>query len=155
MKYEMEIDVRKALLAKQACFAPLRDDELTMLASLLVKATIKAGTVIVTEGDPVDSFFLIVNGSADVRRIIRDEGKSTVESVATLGPGSSIGLNEKGFYSLTGARTATVVAISDMVLLKLSVATFHGFALMYSHVNEVMRKQASKILGFPNFNTNI
>ena len=150
MANEMDISVKKSLLSKQACFKPLREDEMTILASLLIELSVPAGEVIVKEGDPVDSFFLIVSGTADVKKIMRTEGQSTVESVATLKAGDAIGLNETGFYSLTGARTATVTTLSPMVLLKLNIATFHGFALMYSHVNEVMRKQAAKILGFGN-----
>jgi len=57
-------------------------------------------------------------------------------------------LNETGFYSLTGKRTATVVALTDLETLYLSVAAFHGFALAHSHVNEIMHEQAEEFLKF-------
>jgi hypothetical protein len=71
-----------------------------------------------------------------------------IESITTLETGASIGLNETGFYSLSGVRTATVCAMTPMITLRLSVAAFHGFALSNSHVSAVMRKNASEILGF-------
>lgn len=103
-----------------------------------------AGELIVKEGEPVDSVFLIVSGDADVRHVtLTDNGTRTnIESIATLKPGDAIGLAETGFYSISGRRTATVVANTDMVLFQLSVAAFRGFALAYPRVSAVMRKQA-------------
>jgi len=145
MGTSIDLNARIDLVSKQACFSQLSDEETHVLANLLVEQTIPAGTTIVTEGDPVDSFFLIVSGTADVKVIVRHDNSSEVKSVATLGAGDAIGLNETGFYLLTGARTATVVAITEMVLLQLSIPRFHGFALAYSHVSEIMRKQAAQM----------
>ncbi len=137
---------KKLLINKQACFSPLSKDENDVLATLFVEVRIAAGETIVKEGDPVDSVYLIVKGSADVRHITLKDHVPQIQSLATLGPEDAIGLNEAGFYSISGIRTATVVATTDMILLRLSVAAFHGFALTYSHVNEVMRKNAEKML---------
>lgn len=137
-----------ALIQKQPLFSKLADKEIEILASLLKEKRIKAGETIVTEGVYVDSVYFIVKGTADVQYATVNEKSKTIQqqSHATLRTGDAIGLNETGFYSLTGLRTATVVALSDMELLRLSVAEFHGFALAYSHVNEVMRENARKIL---------
>lgn len=139
----LDIDIKKSHLRTQKCFLPLRDEEIDTLATLLTEQHFAAGQTIVTEGDPVESVYLIVSGKADVRTAILKDHIIHTNSVATLGPGDSIGLNETGFYSLTGKRTATVVALTDMVLLHLSITEFHGFALAYSHVNEVMRENAA------------
>ena len=61
-------------------------------------------------------------------------------SVATLGPGMAIGLSEVGLYSLSGKRTATVIALTDMVLLRLKVTVFNGISLAHSHIGDEMRK---------------
>lgn len=115
-----------------------------MLASLLSEKTFEPGDVIVREGEPVDSVYLILEGTVDVRRALDKDHPEQLTSVATLGADMAIGLNESGFYSISGIRTATVVALSQVVVLRLSVAAFHGFALAYSHVNEVMRDYARK-----------
>jgi CRP-like cAMP-binding protein len=133
-----KIDVLKA----QECFKKLTDTEIDTLATLLHEVKAKKGQTIVTEGDHVDSVYFIIKGNLDVRHIRVKDGELVSNSVATLHEGEAIGLNESGFYSLTGLRTATVVANTDMVFLKLSVAAFHGFALAYSHVNEVMHHNA-------------
>ena len=146
MANTIDLATKKEFLKKQACFSQFTDEETEVLASLLVEQQVSPGTTIVTEGDPVDSVYLIVKGMADVRHITLRDNVTHIESVAKLGPNEAIGLNEAGFYSLSGIRTATVVAISEMTLLRLSVATFHGFALTYSHVNEVMRKNAEAFL---------
>ncbi len=144
MDESIDFDHKKAAVKQQSCFVPLSEVETTELANLLVEKHFSKGDVIVVEGDLVDSVFLIIQGQADVRvTTIKDRVKQ-VKSVATLTVGSAIGLNESGFYSLTGKRTATVVALTDMVVLRLSVAKFHGLALAYPHVNEVMRKSGEK-----------
>jgi CRP-like cAMP-binding protein len=113
-----------------------------MLSELLVEEHVSNGQIIVTQGDTVDSVYFIVDGNADVRNVTIQNNTPVFESLATLGPGQSIGLSETGFYSLSGIRTATVVAETEMLLFRLSVAAFNGFALAYPHVGEVMRKNA-------------
>lgn len=141
------LEYRRTLLKKQACFVQLTENEYEVLTDLLAEKAFKKGDTIVTEGDPVDSVYIIVSGRADVRHAAIKHGLPEITSVAKLGPEQAIGLNEFGFYSLSGVRTATVVAETDMITLRLSVAAFHGFALAYPHVNEVMRKYAETFLG--------
>lgn len=137
-------DMTKMLIKKQACFNAFTDQEVSELATLFTEEHVKAGETIVKEGDEVDSVFLIVSGNADVRHVTYENQVPKSQSVATLGPDSAIGLSDTGFYSLTGKRTATVVAMTAMVLLRLSVPRFHGFSLVNPHVNEEMHKFADK-----------
>ena len=128
------------LIKNQACFSPLNDEEREMLADLFKEKYFKTGDTIVTEGDIVDSVYLIDSGRADVRHVYLKDGVLKFDSLAQLGPRQAIGLSETGFYSITGVRTATVVALTDMVTLKLSVAAFNGFALAYPRVKQIIRK---------------
>jgi len=141
-----DLATKYAFIRQQECFKPLTEKESQELAALLVEKSFKAGETIVTEGDPVDSIYLITNGSADVRHVTVGNKGLESHSVATLKVGEAIGLNETGFYSLTGKRTATVIALTDMTTLRLSLAEFHGFALANSHVHAVMRKNAEEKL---------
>lgn len=143
-------ELKKALIAKQPCFRQLTAPEMAILADLMIEKHYSAGDLIVKQGQPVDSVFLIVSGIADVTHISRKETSTETEYLASLGPEEAIGLSETGFYSLSGIRTANVTAKTDMVLLRLSVAAFHGFALAYSHVNEVMRKFSDTIISTDN-----
>lgn len=142
-----DLNLKKEFIKKQTCFNQFTDSETEKLAELLHEKHVPVGTTIVTEGDPVDSVYLIVKGTADVRVTTVKDNALHTQSVAKLGPEDSIGLNETGFYSLSGKRTATVVAETEMILLHLNIAEFHGFALAYSHVNEVMRRNAEIVSG--------
>jgi len=144
----VDMDVKKSFIKKQNIFSQLTEEETDILASLLFEKHFSPNDTIVVEGEPVDSVYFIVSGTADVRHVSIQNNQTHIQSLTTLQPGTAIGLNETGFYSLSGVRTATVVALTDMVTLRLSVAAFHGFSLANSHVNEVMRKNAAKILGF-------
>ncbi|MDR3476478.1 MAG: cyclic nucleotide-binding domain-containing protein [Gammaproteobacteria bacterium] len=145
MDEPVNTNYRQLLVKKQTVFSKLSDTEIADLAALFVEKAYKAGDTIVTEGDPVDSFFLIVRGIADVQHITLKDHVFYAESVAELHAGQAIGINESGFYSLTGRRTATVLAKTDMVLLQLSLPRFHGFALAYPNVNRAMRRNAPDI----------
>lgn len=133
------------LIKKQPLFAPLKDEEITELASLFAEVKVEPGTVIVKEGDSVDSVYLIGNGTADVRHVENRDGGSETKSIAILSFGDSIGLNETGFYSISGNRTATVIALTEMIIYRLGVPAFRGFALSHTHVSEVMNKNSSKV----------
>jgi CRP-like cAMP-binding protein len=141
-----DAEIKKNLIKKQPCFNKLTDQEVAILADLLIEKHYSAGEQIVKQGQPVDSVFLIVSGIADVTHVTYKENTAETEHLAILGPEEAIGLSETGFYSLSGIRTANVHAKTDMVLLRLSVAAFHGFALAYSHVNEVMRQFSESII---------
>lgn len=139
-------ELKRALIRKQPVFNKLTDDEVSILSDLLIEKHYRAGDLIVKQGEPVDSVYLIVSGMADVIHVTRKENSTETEHLATLGPEEAIGLSETGFYSLSGIRTANVTAKTDMVLLRLSVAAFHGFALAYAHVSEVMRGLSDSVI---------
>ena len=142
----VDFDNKKELIKHQPVFSQLTDGEIDVLADLLIEIYCEPGNVIVKQGDPVDSVYLIVSGTCDVNITTYPNNLPETKKVAVLGPKEAIGLSETGFYSLSGIRTATVIANSEMVLLKLNVAAFHGFALAYSHVSDVMRKIADSVL---------
>lgn len=146
MDNNKDIELKRDYVSKQACFSQLTPEELDSLAHLLTVQYFTPDETIVTEGDPVDSVYLIVEGKADVRHVTIKDHVPHVQSLATLGEGAAIGLNETGFYSLSGLRTATVVAMTKMKTFRLSVAAFHGFALANHHVNEVMHTSAQSVL---------
>lgn len=137
-----DISIQVQLIKRQPLFSQLTPEEVNELAMLFSEIKAKPDDAIVKQGDAVDSIYLIANGTADVRLVTINNGVPNYSSVAILSAGEAIGLNETGFYSLSGRRTATVVAMTDMVLYKLSVAAFHGFALSHTHVSEIMHKHA-------------
>src|SRR5688572_5955445 len=122
MEKAQDLSVVIQLIKKQPLFAQLTDQEAEELASLFSELNAVPNQVIVKEGDPVDSVFLIARGTADVRVMSYPDNQPKVDSVAILSAGDAVGLNETGFYSISGKRTATVVAMTEMNLYRLSVA---------------------------------
>jgi CRP-like cAMP-binding protein len=143
MSNSVSNEVKKDFIKKQAFFSQFTDEEINMLSTLFHEEKVLAGKVIVTEGDPVDSVFLIISGKADVQHITMKDRVKQIQTLATLSDGASIGLSATGFYSLSGVRTATVEAKSDVLLLRLSLAAFNGFKLAYPRINDLMRQNTA------------
>ena len=100
-------------LARVPLFATCSTKDLQKIAKASDEIAVKAGTTLTDQGQQGREAFIVVDGSATVKR----NGKK----VATAGPGTIV-----GELSLLdhGPRTATVVAESDVMLLVLSQRTF-------------------------------
>jgi len=96
-------------------FSALSKRDLQRIAKASNEITRDPGTVLVDQGDAGREAFVIIEGSATVKRNNR--------KVGTLGPGDAI-----GELSLLdhGPRTATVTADTPMTLLVLSAREFSG-----------------------------
>jgi CRP-like cAMP-binding protein len=105
-----EVDLSKIWL-----FAPLSTRDLRKVRQSLDEITAEAGETLVEEGTTGHEFFLIVSGTALVKR----KGRK----IATLGPGQYFG--ELALLDRQ-PRSATVVAETDLVLLVLEQRHFLG-----------------------------
>jgi CRP/FNR family cyclic AMP-dependent transcriptional regulator len=108
--YAQEVDLSKIWL-----FAPCSAKDLRKVRQSLDEITAEAGEVLCEEGSSGHEFFIIVSGTAAVRR----KGRK----IATLGPGKYFG--ELALLDRQ-PRSASVVAESDMVLLVLEQRHFLG-----------------------------
>jgi CRP/FNR family transcriptional regulator, cyclic AMP receptor protein len=102
-------------LAQVPLFSTCSRKDLQKLGKASDEIAVKAGKVLVEEGRPGHEFFLIEDGTAEVRRKNR--------KVATLGRGQFFG--ELSLLD-RGPRSATVVAESDMTLVVLGQREFLG-----------------------------
>lgn len=123
---------RQQLIRGFPCFASLTNDQCAELASLMCEVTYAAHEQIMVEHEMVDSVYIIVSGEAEVTREVKHRKKMVVVPIAVLRPGEGIGLNDTGFYSTTGKRTATVSAATDMLLLRLDLIDLYGFLQKYN-----------------------
>lgn len=94
-------------------FRHLGEEELRALASLLRERVQVKGTVIVTQGDPGDTLFLIADGQVKVA-VFGEDGREVILSV----------LSEGGFFGEMALlddepRSAHVIAMSDASLWQL------------------------------------
>ncbi|HEY1330022.1 MAG TPA: cyclic nucleotide-binding domain-containing protein [Actinomycetota bacterium] len=105
---------RVELLSRVPLFSGLSKRQLRRLAEVAADARYRPFTTIVREGTPGDTFFAIVDGNASVVRGTR--------ATAKLRPGDFF-----GEISLIdgGPRTASIVAQSPMLTVRLSRAAFN------------------------------
>jgi len=107
------------LLKQALVFRQLPPAHLTKLAARMQPLPVKAGQVILHEGEAGDSYYIIESGSARVERRDRDGNR---QSLAELGPGSAFG--EEALVS--GApRNATVAMTSHGILRRLAKKDFN------------------------------
>ncbi len=103
-----------SLLTGVGLFAEVREGALDQLADEATLVDVPAGTVVIAQGDPADAFYVIAEGTLAVSA----EGAAPLPDM-TAGDGfGEIGLLEDI------PRTATVTAVTDARLLRVSGADF-------------------------------
>jgi NTE family protein len=98
-------------LEEFALFRTLSSEQRLKVLSALVRQDLVRGQLLVAQGGPSDSFFLVLHGALAVRKT----GYS--EPIAELRAGELVG--EIGFFA-NGPRTADVIAIRDTSVLALT-----------------------------------
>ena len=121
-------DAKIELLKKVPLFAGCSKNELRQLARIADELDLREGTVLTREGRPGREFFVLIAGTAEVRK------KS--KKIADLGPGDWLG--EIALIT-DSPRTATVTATSPLDVLVITDRRFRS-------VVETMPSIALKVL---------
>jgi rhodanese-related sulfurtransferase len=108
-----------ALLRQRKVFHGLPPEQIEQVFARMTERTVAAGETIVTQGEPGDSYYVIVSGEAEV--FVKDPLTDETAQVAVLRDGDAFG--EESLL-LEGNRTATVRMTSPGSLLVLSKADF-------------------------------
>jgi CRP-like cAMP-binding protein len=146
----IQIDERVKWLSLFPCFAAFTKKQSKELAKQMQEVTFHANEKIVEEGEVINNIYIIVKGESEVVKASPKQKKPPVP-IAILRAGEAIGLNESGFYSETGQRTATVIALTNMLLLQLDVKVLHEFlkkyyqtSTMYTSAEQMLRMDLIK-----------
>ena len=99
-------------------FAELRSSDLKRLAKLMSLTRFDAGSVVIQEGDPADSFFVVSSGKLEVDKA---DSAGNAQPLATYGPGDFFG--EMALFE-SAPRSATVRAIDDCECLRMTREDF-------------------------------
>ncbi len=119
-------DEKVRLISRVPLFEACSQPELARVATITVQVDVPEGEVLIREGEPGEIFFVLVEGTAEVRK-----GKRWV---ATLGAGDFAG----EIALLTNApRTATVRTTSPVSALR---ATRKGFSALLETSPRIQRK---------------
>ena len=114
------------MISRVPLFEGCSQSELARIAAIATQIEVPKGEVLLRQGEPGDDFFVLVKGSADVRK-----GKTHVRS---LKAGDFAG--EIALLSDT-PRTATVTATSPVTALR---ATRKGFSELLTTSPAIQRK---------------
>jgi cAMP-dependent protein kinase regulator len=131
---EIDLEAEAAAARRPALFPDFSNDELVAVMGGLQLVEYKAGDLVVAQGEPGDSLFLVTTGT--VKAWIRNrEGRYVL--VRRLGDGDFFG----EISVLSGSpRTATVVAATACEMLELDRATLDGITAQYPRVREVLQR---------------
>ncbi len=111
-------------------FDSLSNDELMIIAEYFHELHLAAGEIVFSEGDVGDSFYILREGSLEITKLIRHDLETQAE-LNTLEP-----LDFFGEMALVdeSPRSATVKAVTDVVLLKMEKQDFLNICLQYPQV---------------------
>ena len=110
--------VSTTVLRTVPLFAGFPDDQLRTLSGVVTRRTVPRGAVIIVEGDPTDSLYIVISGR--MRVLMSDaDGKEVI--LAILGPGEFFG--EMGLID-DSPRSATVVAVEPCELIVINKRDF-------------------------------
>lgn len=146
------INKRQAYISALPCFVNFSEKETQELANLMQEFRYQLGEPIVEQDALVDSIYIIMQGHAEVtreylkKRRLSKKPQFIKTPVAVLHPGEAIGLNDTGFYSSSGKRTATVTALTEMVLLKLDLEHLYQFFSIHPHLKTEMVSATENML---------
>ncbi|USQ13375.1 cyclic nucleotide-binding domain-containing protein [Legionella lytica] len=140
------IEARKQHIVKYPVFCLLPPESIHQLALLVEEVYVQPNEVIVNEGDYFDGFFLIVSGTASVSKSLRRIRKTNPRHIITLGPNNAIGLNDSGFHSPQGMRMASVIAKTDMVLLRVDILSFYNFLKAHQTLYPSLQKVSERFV---------
>jgi CRP-like cAMP-binding protein len=131
---EMDLEAEATAAPRPALFPDFSDDELVAVMGGLQLVEYKAGDLVVSQGEPGDSLFLVTTGM--VKAWIRNrEGRYVL--VRRLGDGDFFG----EISVLSGSpRTATVVAATACEMLELDRATLDEITSRHPRVREVLQR---------------
>jgi small-conductance mechanosensitive channel/CRP-like cAMP-binding protein len=119
-RWQRELEQRQECLKPLELFASLTSEELTQIAPKLIYAPFGRGEVLTRQGGEGHWLYIIQSGQVSVQ-FQNDSGQ--IREVRQLGPGDFFG----EMSLLTGApRTATVIALSDVICYQLDKQTFEA-----------------------------
>ena len=123
------------LLRNVPLFSGLSAKELMSLSRLMDEIDLKPGTVIIREGNTGGEFFIVIEGTIEVKR----KGRR----LARLGPGDYLG--EIALID-HGPRTATAMVETDARLLVLASREFHSMLASDPRIeNKILRTLAARV----------
>jgi putative ABC transport system ATP-binding protein len=130
-----EAAIIREFLYGLAAFEELAASELAQIADRMRRHCFARGDVIIRQGDPGETFYLIRSGSVDVTRRAGHVG--TEDPVTTLGPGTCFG--ERALIE-DELRNASVTAAEDVEVYALAKTDFWALLGQIPNFRRLIKK---------------
>jgi predicted acylesterase/phospholipase RssA/CRP-like cAMP-binding protein len=127
-------------------FEQLEEPVLRALRAELDLVLLRGGELLVRQGEPSDALYVVINGRL---RVVLDQADGRTSTLYELRRGQTVG--EIGLLT-GGARTATVYAVRDSLLARLSRAGFDR--LLAAYPQAIVRQFAAPVIGVLQDQTN-
>lgn len=135
----MSLDQEVDILRKIPLFADVDPPKLKLMAFASERLTFKPGEAVVRQGDPGDAAYVIIAGTADVV-VQTPSGPLTVASMQCNDIVGDIAI------LIDVPRTATVMATSELVTLKLTKELFFQLVTDFPEIAvQIMRVLATRL----------
>jgi CRP/FNR family transcriptional regulator, cyclic AMP receptor protein len=116
-------------------FTGLEQEQLSFIAANCTEVKAASGDLLIRQGQVGQDVYLLENGSVSV---FRGEAASPTSSQMILGAPTILG--EMAMVDPERIRTSSVIALSDLRLLKIPIATFLIFVQSYPSLKEKLRE---------------
>ena len=127
------MDAKLELLRTVPLFADLDERSLEAIGVLMQESDVPAGHILMLEGEPGDSFVVIVEGTIRIER-----GAEQARSMSAGGFIGEIALIERG------VRTATATCVTDCRLLELKRHEFERLMAAFPHIEHRIRAASAR-----------
>jgi putative peptide zinc metalloprotease protein len=146
----INLPARASFIKALPCFSMLTQAEAEELAALMIEETFPMNSPIVIEDEVIDRVYIITEGQAEVAHQVMKKklGKTRwiTLPLAVIAKGDAIGLNDTGFFSDTGRRTATVTPLTEVSVLSLDIKNLHQFLHDNPHLKSAMYAKTKQLL---------
>lgn len=140
----------KDLIANHPCFFLLNNSEIDELARLAFEKHYATNEIILRQGEDIEALYFILKGDVEVAINQKKTDKVELVPESILKKGDSIGLSNTGFFAKEGVRTATLTALSEVILIGWPINTFLDFLQTHPHISNSMQ-QSAKLVEKSNF----
>lgn len=133
-------------------FSKFSPENKSEISNLFYEVHYYPGDSIVTQDSLIDSIYLITRGRAEVIQKVKKISKLTHKEkivdtpIATVSAKDTIGLSDTGFFSPSGKRAASIIAVSEVRALVLDLKDLHAFLSKHPELQSAMYADSGHML---------
>lgn len=141
-KNTLSLNEKIKLINEHPCFFSLSAEDTKELALLSTEYHFSRDYMMMREGDFIDAVYLIAQGKIEVSKARDNTRHDDSIPIAILDTGDAIGLNRTGFFAESGFRTATLMTLTDVIIIGWQLNEFYEFIKKHPALSSCMKTTA-------------